>query len=97
MYVLHGMGECPNHGVAVTPDGEPDLNYLCAGYKAFFHHVDLYMLFMAAELAAGRPPANVMRWVERAGAANAPARAVRNHPCPCGIGKKFKVCCGVKS
>jgi uncharacterized protein len=56
-------GECPKHRFLTTPDGEPGLNYLCAGYKHFFHHIDPYMKFMAAELRAGRPPANVMRIV----------------------------------
>ncbi len=54
-------GECPKHRFLTTPDGEPGLNYLCAGYKHFFHHVDPHMQFMAAELRASRPPANVMR------------------------------------
>ena len=58
-------GECPKHRFARTPDGEAGLNYLCAGYKHFFHHIDPYMRFMAAELQAGRPPANVMRLVGR--------------------------------
>lgn len=55
-------GECPKHRFINTPDGEPGLNYLCAGYKMFFRHIDPYMRFMAAELAAHRPPANVMGW-----------------------------------
>ena len=58
-------GECPKHRFARTPDGEAGLNYLCAGYKHFFHHIDPYMRFMAAELQAGRPPANIMRLVGR--------------------------------
>jgi uncharacterized protein len=56
-------GECPKHRFIRTPDGEPGLNYLCAGYKHFFHHIDPYMQFMAAELRAGRAPANIMRIV----------------------------------
>ena len=54
-------GECPKHRFLMTPDGEPGLNYLCAGYKHFFKHIDPYMQFMAGELRAGRPPANIMR------------------------------------
>ncbi len=87
-------GECPKHRFAKTPDGEPGLNYLCAGYKMFFRHVDPYMRFMAAELAAGRAPANVMRWVVDQERQVAFRNAQRNDPCPCGSGKKFKNCCG---
>jgi len=54
-------GECPKHRFLTTPDGDPGLNYLCAGYKYFFNHIDPHMRFMAAELRAGRPPANIMR------------------------------------
>src|SRR5665213_439518 len=86
-------GECPKHRFLQTPDGEAGLNYLCAGYKMFFHHVDPYMRFMARELAAQRAPANVMRWTATQDAQQAMAHAGRNDPCPCGSGKKFKHCC----
>ena len=53
-------GECPKNRFTLTASGERGLNYLCSGYKRFFAHVAPYMDFMAAELAAQRPPANVM-------------------------------------
>lgn len=54
-------GECPRNRFAVTADGEPGLNYLCAGYRRYFGHVAPYMDFMAEELKNGRPPSNVMK------------------------------------
>ncbi len=54
------QGECPKNRFITTPDGEPGLNYLCAGYKQFFTHIDPAMRRMAAELRAGRPAAKIM-------------------------------------
>ena len=88
-------GECPKHRFIRTPDGEEGLNYLCAGYKKFFNHIDPYMRFMAGELQQRRAPANVMEWIrmrEHEGAAN--RQPGRNDPCPCGSGRKYKKCCG---
>ena len=56
-------GECPKHRFLSTADGEYGLNYLCAGYKHFFRHIDPYMRFMAHELKHGGAPARVMEWV----------------------------------
>lgn len=67
-------GECPKHRFLRTPEGEAGLNYLCAGYKLFFHHIDSAMRFMAHELCEGRPPANVMTWIQRQSATSAVER-----------------------
>lgn len=55
-------GECPKHRFIKTPDGEEGLNYLCAGYKHFFTHINQYMNYMADQLRNKKPPANVMKW-----------------------------------
>jgi uncharacterized protein len=55
-------GECPRNRFIKTPHGEPGLNYLCAGLKLFFHHVDRPMRIMAALLRQNRAPAEIMRW-----------------------------------
>jgi uncharacterized protein len=47
-------GECPRNRFIETPDGEPGLNYLCAGYKQFFKHIDPTMRIMADLIRRGR-------------------------------------------
>jgi len=53
-------GGCPKNRIRRTPDGEEGLNYLCAGYKAFFNHIDEPMKIMARLLKMRRPPAEIM-------------------------------------
>ena len=53
-------GECPKNRFLTTPDGEAGLNYLCAGYKSYFHHVAPYMKFMAMCIRRGLSPVSVM-------------------------------------
>jgi len=56
-------GECLKNRFIKTPDGEPGLNYLCAGYKHFFQHIDLPMRYMANELRHQRSPMSVMDYL----------------------------------
>jgi uncharacterized protein len=93
-------GECPKHRFLRTPSGEWGLNYLCAGYKKFFHHVDPYMQAMARLLHSGRAPQEIMAMLAQKEQAEAQARvqaawktAGRNEPCPCGSSRKYKHCC----
>ena len=87
-------GGCPKNRFIETPDGEPGLNYLCAGYKKFFNHVNEPMRYMANELRYNRPPVNVMTYMadKEAELEKLFAKAYRNDPCPCGSGLKFKNC-----
>jgi uncharacterized protein len=48
-------GECPRNRFACAPDGEPGLNYLCAGYKRFFARVRPFVAEVAAEWRRQNP------------------------------------------
>lgn len=76
-------GECPKNRSLCTPDGEPGLNYLCAGYKNFFLHCRPWVEEVSRE------------WQhQKLGQEKSPATAVgRNDPCPCGSRQKYKKCC----
>ncbi len=52
LFACHG--ECPKNRFVLAADGEPGLNYLCAGYFDFFTHIDRPMSLMAALLQRGR-------------------------------------------
>jgi uncharacterized protein len=89
-------GGCPKDRFISTPDGEPGLNYLCAGYKKFFQHVEKPMRMMAGLLEAKRAPAEIMRmYAQQDEVWRAAAKKVgRNEACPCGSGRKVKHCHG---
>ncbi|WP_228061258.1 anaerobic sulfatase maturase [[Phormidium] sp. LEGE 05292] len=54
-------GGCPKNRFIKTPDGESGLNYLCAGYKAFFTHIDRPMRMMADLLRRGHYADEIMQ------------------------------------
>ena len=60
-------GECPKNRFLTTPDGEPGLNYLCAGFKDFFHHIDVPMKIMIGLMRRGRAASEVMDVLARGG------------------------------
>ncbi len=91
-------GGCPKDRLLTTPDGEPGLNVLCEGFRAFFTHIDRPMRIMASLLREQRPPAEIMLVLAREETELAAklARAARNEACPCGSGNKFKYCHGAR-
>jgi uncharacterized protein len=62
-YLFTCHGECPKNRVAVTSDGQPGLNWLCPGLKAFFEHTERPMQIMAELLRRGRPAGDIMKMV----------------------------------
>ncbi len=86
-------GGCPKNRFTTTPDGEPGLNYLCAGYKRFFGHVDESMKIMCDLLRHDRSPGELPA-VLAARDAERFAGVGRNDPCPCDSGVKYKRCHG---
>ena len=68
-------GGCPKDRFIKTPDGDPGLNYLCAGFKDFFHHVDRPMRFMAEQLRRGLAPSAIVGAIRDRGC---PARTQRH-------------------
>ncbi|HEV7398527.1 MAG TPA: anaerobic sulfatase maturase [Pyrinomonadaceae bacterium] len=85
-------GGCPKDRFALSLDGEPGQNYLCAGLELFFTHIRPAMLVMAQLVQRRREPAEVMALV----ASEDEKRGVYQ-PCPCGSEKKFRFCHGAKA
>ena len=89
LFACHG--KCPKNRFILTDDGEPGLNYLCAGYLMFFTHIDRPMQLMA-ELMSQEEYAEEAMPVIRAWTEARYRAAGHNDPCPCGSGCKFKQC-----
>jgi uncharacterized protein len=59
-YLEQCWGGCPKHRFLTTPDGEPGLNYLCAGYETYLGHVNPWLKTLASMIRAGKDPAAIM-------------------------------------
>jgi uncharacterized protein len=84
-------GGCPKNRFIQTANGEPGLNYLCAGYKRFFTHCQPFVEEVAQQWrrqTLEKPPAAPQSPGIRSGTKIGP-----NDPCPCGSGLKYKNCC----
>lgn len=53
-------GGCPKHRFTKTADGEPGLNYLCAGYTHYLRHIAPFLKLIADLIRAGRQPSEIM-------------------------------------
>jgi uncharacterized protein len=87
---VRGMcnGGCPKNRFIAAPDGEPGLNYLCAGYKRFFSHCLPWVQAVRTQWQNRQPTQQATPVPIQ------PDRTPgRNEPCPCGSGRKFKNCC----
>ncbi|MBN2029155.1 anaerobic sulfatase maturase [bacterium] len=84
-------GGCLKNRFVQIPDGEPGLNYLCAGYKTFFIHCRPFV----EEVTRQFHHQSTGRQNSRTDAEKIPTspKTGRNDPCPCGSGLKYKNCC----
>jgi len=82
-------GGCPKDRFALSRDGEPGHNYLCAGLELFFRHTAPMLRAMAQLIQQRRYPAEVMARVVEEDKARGPYQS-----CPCGSGLKFRFCHG---
>ena len=88
-------GGCPKDRFETSEDGEPGLNYLCRGLRRFFSYVQPAVLLVSELNRRGKSPQEIM------GNLRSQLSAIwknvgRNDPCPCGSGKKAKLCCWSK-
>ncbi len=60
-YLFACAGECPKNRFIRTPEGEPNLNYLCAGLRRYFTHIDPHIQKIVRDLGH-EPVEGVPRW-----------------------------------
>jgi len=88
-------GDCPKHRFLRDRLTDLPRSYLCEGYRRFFAHADPWLKKIAALIRAGIPASHIMEIAIQEDLAAAGTGAVgRNDPCPCGSGRKFKLCHG---
>lgn len=96
LFACHG--ECPKNRFCKTPQGEEGLNYLCAGYQAFFRRVNEPMKMMAMLINNGRLASDVMPIMaeKKEALSKAFRKSKPQELCPCSSGLTYQMCHGWK-
>lgn len=84
-------GGCPKDRLAGSD--RQVRNHLCEAYKQFFEYADDTYQRLAEAWKRNQARTESQRAV-RESARKGTLRVGRNDPCPCGSGKKYKMCCG---
>jgi uncharacterized protein len=82
-------GGCPRNRLTIE-DGRQTPDYFCQSYKRFFSYADPCLRSLRERILSRLRYLQQLRLME---VQNRP-RPGRNDPCPCGSGRKHKVCCG---
>jgi serine-type anaerobic sulfatase-maturating enzyme len=83
-------GGCQKHRL-ITSTSVASPSYFCEAYQRFFQHSRRRLRRLADELTGrDRPRPRASKPRKPAAAGGSPGR---NDPCPCGSGKKYKLCC----
>lgn len=85
-------GGCLKHRFALSGEGEPGHNYLCAGLRAFFGYAAPLFERAMALSREGKTAGQVMKIITEE-QRKLWSKVGRNDPCLCGSGKKAKNCC----
>ncbi len=88
-------GGCPKDRFAMAEDGEQGLNYLCSGLQKFFACAEQPLKKVMQLRKRGAAPEAIMAELRAESLARWKGVG-RNDPCPCGSGRKAKLCCWSK-
>ncbi len=91
-WLKYCRGGCTRDRVA---GAQGDLSHLCESFQIFFRHADEPLQELARKWKREQIEAREAELDRIRRSAESGGRKVgRNDPCPCGSGRKFKVCCG---
>jgi uncharacterized protein len=86
-WLKHCRGGCTKDRLRDPQDA--GVNHFCQAYKMFLAHADSGFKKIAAWWQKNQIRQEILTAVKEGR-----SRVLRNDPCPCGSGKKFKKCCG---
>ena len=85
-------GGCPKDRFNQNPNNQPNLNYLCEGFSAFFSYAEKTLEKLMELKNKNLSPASIMEELKAAETLRW-KNIGRNDFCPCGSGRKAKHCC----